>query len=739
MPLLSRVLNQHAEKKHDKSEGSGSSNHHKPLLSPTMSQNHLSGLASSSTSANSPSLTMSINVESPPIILYGQPHESSGSIISGLLSLDIKLPQAGQLHPTSSHPTPTQSHSNSRVSTPVRELSSPNLTTVSSHASMASLATNTPPPFEEFELESVTLLLVQTIRYTRPFLIPSSSVNSCKDCSVKKNVLARWDVLTLRTLFSMGTHAYPFSHLLPGSLPASSKIGSIHSHSYVKYDLIAVAKSPNSSKDISVKLPLNISRSILRGPDRNSLRVFPPTEIKASAVLPSVVYPKSSFPIELKLDNIVSNNSDRRWRMRKLNWRIEEHIKIKADTCAKHQSKLNSIEESQKKVILHRELKSGSSHGNSTDNHGNSGNGPSKSSGLHHSTIQTNMFLSTCPSAHLQSQIAQQLENNENTNPEHRDIDIQEENPEVIQPTGPANELRNFVEDFIAPVNSNNSSISNNNINNGETTEASSDPFDSIDPAIEELYLDELRTINHGEIKSGWKSDFSGRGRIELVADISAINSSTGLTRHVTKKSSDDPKTDDHHEGLRNGANIACDIDDPSSGIYINHTLIIEVVVAEELISANNTNTRLTPVTSASSTNATPNPVADSPSSNTRHQSHPVGTPTGAARVLRMQFKVIFTERSGLGIAWDDEVPPTYEDVRTLSPPTYQETSGTSTPNSLMGSSFLTPPPMAAHRSTPGVIYGIGDTPVYGTFGGSNQRSIDGMVDLDERIQEFTL
>ncbi|ODV66020.1 hypothetical protein HYPBUDRAFT_127256 [Hyphopichia burtonii NRRL Y-1933] len=676
MPLLSRVLNQHAEKKHDKSEGSGSSNHHKPLLSPTMSQHHLSGLASSSTSANSPSLTMSINVESPPIILYGQPHESSGSIISGLF-----------------------------------------LTTVSSHASMASLATNTPPPFEEFELESVTLLLVQTIRYTRPFLIPSSSVNSCKDCSVKKNVLARWDVLTLRTLFSMGTHAYPFSHLLPGSLPASSKIGSIHSHSYVKYDLIAVAKSPNSSKDISVKLPLNISRSILRGPDRNSLRVFPPTEIKASAVLPSVVYPKSSFPIELKLDNIVSNNSDRRWRMRKLNWRIEEHIKIKADTCAKHQSKLNSIEESQKKVILHRD----------------------KSSGLHHSTIQTNMFLSTCPSAHLQSQIAQQLENNENTNPEHRDIDIQEENPEVIQPTGPANELRNFVEDFIAPVNSNNSSISNNNINNGETTEASSDPFDSIDPAKEELYLDELRTINHGEIKSGWKSDFSGRGRIELVADISAINSSTGLTRHVTKKSSDDPKTDDHHEGLRNGANIACDIDDPSSGIYINHTLIIEVVVAEELISANNTNTRLTPVTSASSTNATPNPVADSPSSNTRHQSHPVGTPTGAARVLRMQFKVIFTERSGLGIAWDDEVPPTYEDVRTLSPPTYQETSGTSTPNSLMGSSFLTPPPMAAHRSTPGVIYGIGDTPVYGTFDGSNQRSIDGMVDLDERIQEFTL
>lgn len=45
--------------------------------------------------------------------------------------------------------------------------------------------------------------------------------------------------------------------------------------------------------------------------------------------------------------------------------------------------------------------------------------------------------------------------------------------------------------------------------------------------------------------------------------------------------------------------------------------------------------------------------------------------PTGAARVLRMQFSLVMTERSGLGIAWDDEVPPVYADVP-LSPPEYQ-------------------------------------------------------------------
>ena len=45
-------------------------------------------------------------------------------------------------------------------------------------------------------------------------------------------------------------------------------------------------------------------------------------------------------------------------------------------------------------------------------------------------------------------------------------------------------------------------------------------------------------------------------------------------------------------------------------------------------------------------------------------------TPTGAARVLRTQFHLVLTERSGMGISWDEEQPPLYEDVP-ASPPTY--------------------------------------------------------------------
>lgn len=106
-----------------------------------------------------------------------------------------------------------------------------------------------------------------------------------------------------------------------------------------------------------------------------------------------------------------------------------------------------------------------------------------------------------------------------------------------------------------------------------------------------------------------------------------------------------------------------------------------------------------------------------------------------------MQFKVTLTERSGLGIAWDDEVPPTYEDIRAFSPPTYAETSASATPVSTPGSTIATPQ-LSANR--PVSVEAFGGTPSQsyfnlGTRSTSNSLTIDGVVDLDERIQDFTL
>ena len=121
---------------------------------------------------------------------------------------------------------------------------------------------------------------------------------------------------------------------------------------------------------------------------------------------------------------------------------------------------------------------------------------------------------------------------------------------------------------------------------------------------------EDVRTIGEGEIdqqKNPWKNDFE-KGDVEAIFNC-AINPSR---------------------------KAVCDNEAPN-GMSISHNLVIEMVVAEEW---------------------TP-----------RSRPHQI-TPTGAARILRTQFHLMLTDRPGLGISWDEETPPVYEDVPE-SPPHY--------------------------------------------------------------------
>lgn len=708
-----------------------------PLLSKVLHHGSEKGLEKNAHGANSksnkPRFTLSLTLESPPVIFYGQPHESTGSIVSGLLSL--------QVHEKN------ERRKNSRYGEfyPVRLNSSSD---ASIHAVNSKVGEQ-----DIVELEYVTLSLIQTVKLAKPFLIPSGSVSGCKDCTTKKNELARWDVLTAKAGFHLGSHQYPFSHLLPGSLPATCRIGSTQGFSFIKYNLIATAKEANSSKLTKVNLPFNISRLVLRGPDRNSLRVFPPTDATAKAVLPNVVYPKSTFPLELKIDNIVSSNQDRRWRLRKLYWKMLEHVKVKASTCQRHETKLNAIKEAERR----------------SSKYGGQAQGTNKNinpSNFHHSTIQTSMSLQHPPTS-----ISQDITNDIQGTPHENDSLINEDNHNNFTAStrtsieadrrspssalGNVNSLNNILEEFLSPLNSH-QEIANiahlypasstaslgEAVNPGlDTVNSNASPRDNND--TEELYLEETRAINHGETKSGWKSDFSGRGIIEMVVEISAYNSSSGLNKHITKKTSDDLDIDEIESGLEHNANVTCDINDPTIGIYVSHTLVVEAVVAEEIIQNHEkrekkSNAKHTPTNTLSPQSSIGSMqnvtgLSTNPSTNT------IGVSTGAARVLRMQFKIILTERSGLGIAWDDEVPPTYEDISTLSPPTYAETSNSNTPVPTPSQQVSTPSVLM--RNTDHVLQGIGDTPIMGNlnFPARSLSNISECLTIDDRIQDLRL
>ncbi|KAI9837276.1 MAG: hypothetical protein M1819_000350 [Sarea resinae] len=350
------------------------------------------------------SARLDVLIESPPLVFYGPPENSTGALLSGQLRLHVSDP--------------------------------------------------------DVKLNSFKMEMLEVISTKKPV------VPHCPECSSKTTEMFKWDFLKEPVTLKRGEHDYPFSYLLPGNLPATthSSLGA------VEYHLFARAMT-ESGEEISFKKTLKVQRALIQGNDKNSVRIFPPTNITSHITLPSVIHPIGDFPVELRMSGLVTKNKDwqTRWRLRKLNWRIDEHTKMISPACAKHSQKLGG----DGKGILHQDT----------------------------------------------------------------------------------------------------------------------------------------RTIGEEDIKHGWKTDYSdGDGQIEMEFQAS----------------------------INPGCQPLCDLESPA-GLQVSHNLVLELIVAEETCQG---------------------------------KSNKYGTPTGAARVLRMQFNAVVTERSGLGISWDEEQPPMYEDVP-ASPPCY--------------------------------------------------------------------
>ncbi|MCJ1366707.1 hypothetical protein MMC16_005837 [Acarospora aff. strigata] len=347
---------------------------------------------------------MDVLIESPPLCFFGSPAQSTGALLSGQLKLNV---------------------------------------------------TDSEVTLQKFEMH---LLAVVTTK--KPV------GKECTDCAMKSSELFKWEFLTEPIHLKKGEHAFPFSYLLPGHLPATTH-GNLGTIEYI----LSAHAATSLSENINLKYQLKVQRAIIPGNEKSSVRIFPPTNLAATVNLPPVIYPIGEFHVEMRLSGIVTKGKDTqtRWRLRKMNWRIDEHSKMVSPACHRHAHKV-----------------------------GGDGKGV-----LHQNT----------------------------------------------------------------------------------------------------------RTIGGEDLKDGWKTDFDTQGgQIEL----------------------------DFKASIKPSAKPLCDVESPT-GLAINHTLVIELIVAEEYCP--NKNTRLV-------------------------------TPTGAARVLRMQFTVLVTERSGLGISWDEEQPPMYDDVP-ASPPGY--------------------------------------------------------------------
>lgn len=372
------------------------------------------------------SAKLEVIVESRPLVCYGSPSSSTGALFSGRLKVSVADP-AGAV-----------------------------------------------------TLDKLDMRLVSKTTTKKPVS------RDCPSCASRTDELTSWNLLTTESLsLKNGDHDFPFTYLFPGNTPASCD-GAL---GRIEYFLTARAHSANG-EEFPLTMPVYIKRAILPGIDKSSVRIFPPTNLTGRVVLPSVVHPIGTFPVQMTLSGVVDagEESQTRWRLRKMMWRIEEHQKIVSTACQKHAHKIGG----EGKGVLHQET----------------------------------------------------------------------------------------------------------------------------------------RVIGHNEEKGGWKTDFDTAGG-EISMEFEANINPTSMP--------------------------VCDLETPT-GLESKHNLVIELIVAEE---SGNQNTRSV-------------------------------QPTGAARVLRMQFHLHVTERSGLGISWDKEMPPMYEDVP-ASPPGYAMLDGASTMEDYRGSPLPLP------------------------------------------------
>lgn len=577
-------------------------------------------------------LKVIMNIETPPILMFGMNGESSGAFFSGNVIVDV---------------------------------------------------------YNEVKIKSVKVYLIQVTKYSMPFT-PNQTLQGCEECTRRIMEIANWDLLPEEKIMETGkSYSYPISQIIPGDLPPSTFFSK---DSFIKYELVSMIEYGDESI-INLSMPIMIQRSILRSHDRNSLRIFPPTDITASAVIPNVVYPRSVFPIEIRMDHVV--NKDRRWRMRKLNWRLEESTIVKLGHCSDHTAKFESSQKEMKKLQRNRKM------------HKSSG-------GIGHNTLN---FYFDVPDKVVKARALAETarvaaEQEMNRIQEGRDPVNEESEFDIVQtnemgPLGSNWTLSQQQSPTIAPMTSLSDVLSGPRRGGASTGLANPDEVilqnqnqnQQSQQSDVELYVEELKALAMGELKSGWKSDFSGDGRIEMNVEIplnnlvsAGFNNTSSSLSSITSSNCNSPLFDPGvYQANNNECNCSVDVDDPKLGVFISHNLILEAVVGEEVLNGVMHHQSkspepvgkhpLLPQPSVSSTVSNEShasarlglsasdfqDVKVGPQQSTGNKSSPMnnvhGVPTGVARVLRMQFRVCLTERSGMGVSWDMEVPPTYEAI----------------------------------------------------------------------------
>lgn len=223
------------------------------------------------------SVVLDIAVESPPLVSYGPPEDSSGALFSGQFKVVVVDKSS-------------------------------------------------------IEVDTIQVRLLSTTTIKKP------AVSNCAECSGGTKELKKWNFMKdlSKMTLTPGEHKFPLSFLFAGDLPATT-----HCHmALLDYHFETIIKTTSGTVVENGRV-IELQRAIRPGNERTSIRVFPPTNMTATIRHIPVCYTNSDIPVSLLLSGIngIGKRADFRWRIRRLLWRVEEYQKILSPCCERHASK----------------------------------------------------------------------------------------------------------------------------------------------------------------------------------------------------------------------------------------------------------------------------------------------------------------------------------------------------------------------------------------------------------------
>jgi hypothetical protein len=162
-------------------------------------------------------------------------------------------------------------------------------------------------------------------------------VKDCSDCHSATKELNKWSFAPEPLKLDVGEHKFPVSYLFTGAMPATT-----HAHlCMLDYHWAATAVTAQG-EEMRHSETLVLKRAIHPGQEKNSVRVFPPTNITANLTHNPIIYETGEIPTSLRVTGIsrVVDKASLRWRLRRLVWRIDEVEKIISHPCSNHSNKV---------------------------------------------------------------------------------------------------------------------------------------------------------------------------------------------------------------------------------------------------------------------------------------------------------------------------------------------------------------------------------------------------------------